>query len=201
MEARHTDIDLALFRNAVAIQLEHDAQALRDSGDEQAAARLQELGDAVRSTDAGALQHLAESSGWSPESASEIQVSAAGLDLLERTLASDAPAVGDSLVGLDRADGDAFSRGAGPNWRLIRESSVAESLRACVISGPGDLLTWEVNAAVELDGVPVELTGRGGDPEMAAAALVQLVRQHAPERLGASPAEHADGSSLDRRRS
>jgi hypothetical protein len=195
MDASNTDVDLALFRNALAIQLEQDAKALRERGDEEAAVRLDELGAAVRSRDAGALRDLAESSGWSPETASEIQLSEAGLDLLQRTLESDAPAVGDSLVGVDSRDSDAFSPEGGPNLRLLRESSVAEALRACVISGPGDLLTWELSVSVELDGLPMELMGRGGDPEMAAAALIPLIRQHVPDRLGSrTPAGEDPGS-------
>lgn len=63
----------------------------------------------------------------------------------------------------------------GPNMRRLRECSVGDSLQACLLAGPADLLTWEVHVGCEADGVPVEIVGRGTDLESAAAeALSQL---------------------------
>ncbi len=63
----------------------------------------------------------------------------------------------------------------GPNMKRLREMDVAESVRACVTAGPGDLLTYEVSACLEVDGMQLEVRGHGPDLEMAAASAMTVL--------------------------
>ena len=74
----------------------------------------------------------------------------------------------------------------GPNMRRLMDSDASKSLETCVLSGPGDLLVWEVRITVEADGLQLEVTGRGSDLESAAAAAMPLLTAHAPSILGQS---------------
>ena len=60
----------------------------------------------------------------------------------------------------------------GPNMRKLGEMEWAESVAGCVVAGPGDLLVWEVHADVTIDGLSVQVVGRGSDVESSAAALL-----------------------------
>ena len=63
----------------------------------------------------------------------------------------------------------------GPNMKRLRELDVADTVRACVKSGPGDLMKWEVSACLEVDGMQVEVIGRGPDLEIAAASAMSVL--------------------------
>ena len=66
----------------------------------------------------------------------------------------------------------------GANMRRLFDSAVGDSVQACVVAGPGDLLVWEVRVTVDADGIPLEVTGRGSDMEAAAAAAMPLLTAH-----------------------
>ena len=78
----------------------------------------------------------------------------------------------------------------GPNMKRLREMDVADSVRACVVVGPGDLMTWEVSACVDTDGMTLQVVGRGPDLEVAAASAMAVLTESG-SRLGAP----ADGAS------
>ena len=69
---------------------------------------------------------------------------------------------------------------SGPNITRLLDSAVGESLTACVVAGPGDLLFWEVRLSVDADGVPLEVSGRGTDLESAAGAATPVMTAHVP---------------------
>ena len=68
----------------------------------------------------------------------------------------------------------------GANMRRLFDSAAGDSVQACVVAGPGDLLVWEVRLTVDADGIPLEVTGRGTDMEAAAAAAMPLLTAHWP---------------------
>jgi hypothetical protein len=68
-------------------------------------------------------------------------------------------------------------RTLGPNMRRLGEMELATSVAACVVAGPGDLLVWEVRANVKLDGLPLQLAGRGSDLESSAAAILAVLER------------------------
>jgi hypothetical protein len=72
----------------------------------------------------------------------------------------------------------------GANMRRLFDSAAGDSVEACVVAGPGDLLVWEVRITVDADGVPLEVTGRGSDMEAAAAAAMPLLTAHWPAMFG-----------------
>ena len=78
----------------------------------------------------------------------------------------------------------------GPNIRRLREMEVADTLRACVVAGPGDLMTWDVSASIERDGLKIDVIGRGSDLESAAALAVAVLSEH-----GAVLSSSADDAS------
>ena len=78
----------------------------------------------------------------------------------------------------------------GPNMKRLREMDVANGLIARVVAGPGDLLTWEVDASLHSDGMPLEVTGRGTDLEAAAAAAMLVLSENGSMLLAP-----ADGTS------
>jgi hypothetical protein len=65
----------------------------------------------------------------------------------------------------------------GPNMRRLGEIDLANSVAGRVVAGPGDLLMWEVRADVTLDGLPVQLAGRGSDIESSAAAVLAVLER------------------------
>lgn len=42
---------------------------------------------------------------------------------------------------------------------MATRDDVADSVKACVIAGPGDLMVWEVNATMESDGTRLDVIG------------------------------------------
>lgn len=66
----------------------------------------------------------------------------------------------------------------GSNMKRLREMDVGDSVKACVIAGPGDLMTWEVSACVDSDGMTLEVIGRGSDPEVAAASVIAVLTEN-----------------------
>ena len=68
----------------------------------------------------------------------------------------------------------------GGNMRRLFDSSAGDSVEACVVAGPGDLVLWEVRVTVDADGIPLEITGRGSDMEAAAAAAMPLLTAYWP---------------------
>lgn len=62
--------------------------------------------------------------------------------------------------------------------RRLREMDVAESVKACVIAGPGDLMAWEVSASVDSDGMILDVVGRGSDLEAAAASVMAILTEN-----------------------
>ena len=72
----------------------------------------------------------------------------------------------------------------GANMRRLFDSAAGDSVEACVVAGPGDLLVWEVRITVDTDGVPLEVTGRVSDMEAAAAAAMPLLTAHWPAMFG-----------------
>ena len=59
--------------------------------------------------------------------------------------------------------------------KRLREMDKGDSVKAVVITGPGDLMTWEVSASTDSDGVALEIIGRGSDLEAAAASVIALL--------------------------
>lgn len=78
----------------------------------------------------------------------------------------------------------------GPNMKRLREMDVADSVKACVIAGPADLMTWEVSARVDSDGMALEVIGRGSDLEAAAACAMAVLTDN-----GSTLHSHQDGAS------
>ncbi len=78
----------------------------------------------------------------------------------------------------------------GPNMKRLREMDVADSVKACVIAGPGDLMTWEVTACVESGGMTLEVIGRGSDLEAAAASAMAVLTEN-----GSTLSAPMDGAS------
>ena len=72
----------------------------------------------------------------------------------------------------------------GPNMRRILDSAAGDTVQACVVAGPADLLVWEVRVSVDADGMPLEVTGRGTDLEAAAAAVMPLLTAHSEGMFG-----------------
>jgi hypothetical protein len=66
----------------------------------------------------------------------------------------------------------------GPNMKRLREMDVADSVRACVTTGPGDLMRWEVSACLDIDGMELEVIGRGPDLELAAASAMSVLAEN-----------------------
>jgi len=81
---------------------------------------------------------------------------------------------------------------AGPNIARLRDSAAGASLVTCALAGPGDLLVWEVRVAVEVDGLPLEVSGRGTDLEAAAAAAMPILTSHPPTIFGHEEIGHAE---------
>lgn len=71
--------------------------------------------------------------------------------------------------------------------KRLREMDVADSVKACVITGPGDLMTWEVSACVDSDGINLEVIGRGSDLEAAAASAMAVLSQNGSTLDSAAP--------------
>jgi hypothetical protein len=65
----------------------------------------------------------------------------------------------------------------GPNMRRLGEMEFAKSMAGCVVAGPGDLQVWEVQAHLKLDGLPVQVAGRGSDIESSAAAVLAVLER------------------------
>ena len=63
----------------------------------------------------------------------------------------------------------------GPNVKRLREMDVAGSLRACVVAGPGDLMTWDVTVTIDQAGLKVDVIGRGSDIEAAASEAIAVL--------------------------
>jgi hypothetical protein len=80
----------------------------------------------------------------------------------------------------------------GPNLKRLRETDVAHTVKACVTSGPGDLMSSEVSASLDVDGMQLEIIGRGPDLELAAASAMWVLSQN---RAVLEP-ESADEPSL-----
>jgi hypothetical protein len=69
--------------------------------------------------------------------------------------------------------------------KRLREMDVADSVRACVIAGPADLMTWEASARVDSDGMTLDVIGRGSDLEAAAASAMAVLTENG-STLGAA---------------
>lgn len=78
----------------------------------------------------------------------------------------------------------------GPNMKRLREMDVGESVKPCVIAGPGDLMTWEVSACADSHGVTLEVIGRGSDMEAAAASVIAVLTEN-----GSTIGAPSDGAS------
>jgi hypothetical protein len=74
--------------------------------------------------------------------------------------------------------------------KRLREMDVGDSVKACVIAGPADLLTWEVSACVDSDGMVLEVVGRGSDLEAAAASAMAVLTEN-----GSTLEAHKEGAS------
>jgi hypothetical protein len=66
----------------------------------------------------------------------------------------------------------------GPNMKRLREMDVADTLRTCVVAGPGDLMSWDVSATIDRDGLKVDVIGRGSDLEAAAALAIAVLSRN-----------------------
>ena len=66
----------------------------------------------------------------------------------------------------------------GPNMKRLREMDVADTVKACVTAGPGDLMRWEVSACLDVDGIELEVIGRGPDLELAAASAISVLSEN-----------------------
>lgn len=62
--------------------------------------------------------------------------------------------------------------------KRLQEMDVAESVKTCVIAGPADLMTWEVSACLDSNGMTLEVIGRGSDLEAAAASAIEVLSQN-----------------------
>ena len=74
----------------------------------------------------------------------------------------------------------------GPTMKRLRELDVGESIKACVIAGPGDLMAWEVSASMDVDGMTLDVVGRGSDLEAAAASAMSVLTENG-STLAADP--------------
>lgn len=79
--------------------------------------------------------------------------------------------------------------------KRLREMDVAASVKACVIAGPADLMSWQVSACVDSDGMSLDVIGRGSDLEAAAASAMAVLTENGAT-LGA-PLEMAATTPLD----
>ena len=79
--------------------------------------------------------------------------------------------------------------------KRLREMDVADSVKACVIAGPADLMSWEVSASVDTDGMFLDVIGRGSDLEAAAASAMAVLTENG-STLGA-PSEIDTTTPLD----
>lgn len=75
--------------------------------------------------------------------------------------------------------------------KRLREMEVADTVRARVVSGPGDLMRYEVRACLDVDGMELAVIGRGPDLEMAAASAMSVLSDH-----GSSLEPDPDGDPL-----
>ena len=73
----------------------------------------------------------------------------------------------------------------GPNMKRLREMDVADSVKACVTTGPGDLVRWEVSACLDIDGMELEVIGRGPNMELAAASAMTALAENGAALEGA----------------
>ncbi len=69
---------------------------------------------------------------------------------------------------------------ASSNMRRLIDLSGLDEVSAGVVSGPGDLETWEVCASVRDAPVPVQVVGRGSDVDAAASCLLAALAHHFP---------------------
>ena len=79
----------------------------------------------------------------------------------------------------------------GPNMKRLRELDVGDSVKACVIAGPGDLMAWEVSASMETDGMTFDVVGRGSDLEAAAASAMAVLTENGSTLTGSAEGETA----------
>ena len=81
--------------------------------------------------------------------------------------------------------------------KRLRELDVGDSVKACVIAGPGDLMAWEVSASMETDGMTLDVVGRGSDLEAAAASAMAVLTENGSTLTGSADGETAlaDGDS------
>ena len=63
----------------------------------------------------------------------------------------------------------------GANMKRLREMDVADTVKARVTAGPGDLMTYEVSACLEVEGIHLQVRGQGPDLEMAAASAISVL--------------------------
>jgi hypothetical protein len=77
--------------------------------------------------------------------------------------------------------------------KRLRELDVADSVKACVIAGPGDLMAWEVSACMDTEGLTVDVIGRGSDLEAAAASVMAILTENG-STLAASDEDDAPNS-------
>lgn len=63
----------------------------------------------------------------------------------------------------------------GPNMKRLREMDIADTVQASVTAGPGDLMSYEVSARMDVDGMQLEVRGRGPDLEVAAASAMTVL--------------------------
>lgn len=66
----------------------------------------------------------------------------------------------------------------GPNMKRLREMDVADTLKVCVTTGPGDLISWDVSACLAIDGLELEVIGRGPNLELAAASAMSMLAEN-----------------------
>ena len=66
----------------------------------------------------------------------------------------------------------------GPNMKRLREMDIADTVKACVTAGPGDLMSYEVSACLDVDGMQLEVRGRGPDLEVAAASAMSVLSEN-----------------------
>lgn len=76
--------------------------------------------------------------------------------------------------------------------KRLLEMDVADSVKACIITGPGDLMAWEASACIDSDGIPVDVIGRGSDLEVAAASVITVLSQNGSTLDDQTPDERLD---------
>lgn len=69
---------------------------------------------------------------------------------------------------------------ASSSMRRLVDLTGLDDVSAGVVSGPGDLETWEVCATVRDAPVPVQIVGRGADVDAAASCLLAALAHHFP---------------------